>query len=188
MGVAGNYFWYYTPYLLSLTYSFIGIFRLFFIMKNNFNSYIALTLLLLNSVLIIGYGNYSSLTAYNADNNRIYYQYKSIAEWVNNNTPDNSVLGVGEAGIISYYCDRKIYDYFFLTTPYSYADTKKYQPNGLSDSYRLPFIRKDVDYWVEPMPLPEAIGMNVEILATFDNLSIIKVKNEYWKAEGSKNR
>lgn len=114
-----NYHWYYAPFFYFLMlYCGSGVFQLTFKSIKLARKHRLYWISAVPCVLLI--------IAFSAANLKLsdisrgsFDPYKNIGDWIDNNTPKNSVVAAAEIGTIGWYSNRYIIDILGLTNPYN---------------------------------------------------------------------
>lgn len=68
---------------------------------------------------------------YGESTNDIFQQHRRTSWWLKDHTPEDSIIGITEAGVIAYFSERRIYDFVGLGTP----DQAIHWRHGLGSAY-----------------------------------------------------
>jgi len=68
---------------------------------------------------------------YGENANDLYEQHRRMSWWIKDETPEDAVIGVTDAGIVGYFSQRRVYDFVGLCTP----DQAGWWRQGLGSAY-----------------------------------------------------
>jgi hypothetical protein len=162
---APSYQWYYTPFALSLAVVFA--YTLYDLFNKDHHRKLIFILLFLIALI-------NPLKTYYEGFNPKYTNYYNTASWLNENVPDNSVLGVDEIGILGYYYNKgRIIDALGLITPEVVPHLSKKEFIWYIEIFSPDYIVNDY-----PIVQPHAGGLEKEFFDKYEMIKRFQSRNE----------
>lgn len=162
---APYYQWYYTPFALSLSVLFA--YTLYDLFNKDRHRKVIFVILFLIALI-------HPLKTYYEGFNPKYTNYYNAASWLNDNIPDNSVLGVDEIGILGYYYNKgRIIDALGLITPEVVPHLSKKEFTWYIEIFSPDYIVNDY-----PIVQAHAGGSAKEFFDKYEMIKIFQARNE----------
>jgi hypothetical protein len=160
--VASHYFRYLSPFQpLFLFFVSLGLYEISKLFENIGPRLFRVSSIIL--VLLMAPSLFYWAYIYGENCNDLFEQHRRTSWWIKDATPQDSVIGVTDAGIIAYFSERRTYDFVGLTTPdqsqhwrqgrgSTFERLEHLPPENLPDYIvTFPFVWGDVNFLGKPV-------------------------------------